>query len=66
MSAPRPYVTDPFRPLGSTSVIRQFLYIYIYKSVLVISFMWYVLAGVGIVYMCMRSSRNTHHDHFKV
>ena len=40
MSAPRPYGTDPFHPLGSISNMNQFLYIY--NSVLVISSMWYV------------------------
>ena len=28
MSAPRPYVTDPFHPLGSVSNNLSFLYIY--------------------------------------
>ena len=27
MSAPKPYVTDPFRPLGSIHSWKQFLYI---------------------------------------
>ena len=40
MSAPRPYETDPFHPLGSISFIKQFLYIY--NNVSVISSMWYV------------------------
>ena len=40
MSAPRPYGTDPFHPLGSVSNIEQFLYIY--NSLPVISSMWYV------------------------
>ena len=40
MSAPRPYGTDPFHPLGSISTMKQFLYIY--NSVPVISSMWYV------------------------
>ena len=40
MSAPRPYGTDPFHPLGSISNIKQFLYIY--NSVPVISSMWCV------------------------
>ena len=40
MSAPRPYETDPFHPLGSISNMIQFLYIY--NSVPVISSMWYV------------------------
>ena len=40
MSAPRPYGTDPFHPLGSISNMKQFLYIY--NNVLVISSMWYV------------------------
>ena len=39
MSAPRPYETDPFHPLGSISYMKQFLYIY--KSVPVIFSMWY-------------------------
>jgi len=40
MSAPRPYGTDPFHPLGSIYNMKQFLYIY--NSVPVISSMWYV------------------------
>ena len=40
MSAPRPYETDPFHPLGSILNIKHFLYIG--KSVPVISSMWYV------------------------
>ena len=40
MSAPRPYWTNPFHPLGSISNMKQFLYIY--NSVPVISSMWYV------------------------
>ena len=39
MSAPRPYETDPFHPLGSIWNIKQFLYIC--KSLPVISSMWY-------------------------
>ena len=40
MSAPRPYGTDPFHPLGSISYMTQFLYIY--NNAPVISSMWYV------------------------
>ena len=40
MSAPRPYWTDPFHPLGSIPNMEQFLYIY--NNVPVISSMWYV------------------------
>ena len=40
MWAPRPYGTDPFHPLGSISIMKQFLYIY--NSVPVVSSMWYV------------------------
>ena len=40
MSAPRPYGTDPFHPLGSISNMKQLLYIY--NSVQVISSIWYV------------------------
>ena len=39
MSAPRPYETDPFHPLGSITNMKQFLYIY--NNVPVISSMWY-------------------------
>ena len=45
MSAPRPYETDPFHPLGSISNMKQFLYIY--DSEPLISSMWYE----QIVYM---------------
>ena len=38
MSAPRPYGTDPFHPLGSVSYMKQLLYIY--NTVPVISSMW--------------------------
>ena len=40
MSAPKPYATDPFHPLGSISNMKQFLYIY--NSVPINSSMWYV------------------------
>ena len=47
MSAPRPYVTDPFRPLsliiGSNS--------YIYNSILVISAMWFVQVCLAVVHI---------------
>ena len=49
MSAPRPYETDPFHPLGSISNIKQFLYMY--NSVPVISDMWYVQ-----VYLYMKTA----------
>ena len=38
MSAPRPFETDPFHPLGSICYIQQLLYIY--KNLPVISPMW--------------------------
>ena len=49
MSAPRPYVTDPFHPLGSIRSNKSFLYIY--QNVLFISSKWYekmslVMVGV--------------------
>ena len=47
MSAPRPYGTDPFHPLGSISNTMQFLYIY--QSVQAISSMWYVIGSLGMV-----------------
>ena len=40
MSAPRPFVTDPFHPLSSICNSQSFLFIY--QSVPVISSMWYV------------------------
>ena len=40
MSAPRPYGTDPFHPLGSIPNMKQFLYIY--NSVPLIFSMWCV------------------------
>ena len=40
MSAPRPYWTDLFHPLGSIPNMEQFLYIY--NNVPVISSIWYV------------------------
>ena len=39
MSAPRPYGTDPFHPLGSIPNMGQFRYIY--NSVTDLSSMWY-------------------------
>ena len=50
MSAPRPYGTDPFHPLGSISNMTQFLYIY--NSVPVISSMWYVEMFVYVICAC--------------
>ena len=44
MSAPRPYWTDPFHPLSSTCSNQRVLYIC--KSLLVISSMWYVVQFV--------------------
>ena len=38
MSAPRPFVTDPFHPLGS--ILNLKLFSYIYRSLPVISIMW--------------------------
>ena len=40
MSAPRPYVTDPFHPLSS--ICNNLSFLYIYQSVPVISSKWYV------------------------
>ena len=51
MSAPSPFGTDPFHPLGSIHVSWQFLHLY--YSVLIISLMWYVQ-------VC---SRNKHINH---
>ena len=40
MSAPRPFVTDPFHPLGS--IWNNYSFLFIHQSVPVISSMWYV------------------------
>ena len=40
MSAPRPFVTDPFHPLDS--ICNNYSFLFIYQSVPVISSMWYV------------------------
>ena len=50
MSAPRPYETDPFHPLGSIHNIDQFLYIC--KRIPVISSIWYVQLCVYDIYAC--------------
>ena len=42
-SAPRPHVTDPFHPLNSIPIYKQFLYIQ--HRVLVISSMWCILVS---------------------
>ena len=47
MSAPRPYVTDPFHPLGSICNNESFQYIY--QSLLVISSMRYTKVFPGTV-----------------
>ena len=49
MSAPRPYETDPFHPLGSICYIKSFLYIY--QSVLVTSSKWYVKVCLARSYL---------------
>ena len=46
MSAPRPYVTEPFRPLSSIGSNS-----YIYNSILVISSMWYVQVWLPVVHV---------------
>ena len=51
MSAPRPYVTDPFHPLNSIYSSQQFLYIC--HRVLFTSFMWYVQVCLGAVPICL-------------
>ena len=53
MSAPRPCVTDPFHPLGSIYIMKQFLYMY--SIVLVISFIWYAKMCPGT--KCFLQSR---------
>ena len=42
MSAPRPYETDPFHSPSSVHILCWFQLPYISKSVLVMSYMWYV------------------------
>ena len=61
MSAPRPHVTDPFRPLSS--IPRQLQVLYIQIRVLLISYIWYdqmCLDKVQIGQLSMRCCRNTH------
>ena len=50
MSAPRPYVTDPFHPLGSTCNNKSFLYIN--QSEPAISSKWYVKVCLGTGGIC--------------
>ena len=55
MSAPRPLVTNPFHPLGSTRNNKSFLYTY--QNVPVISSTWYVkvclyMGGIWELRMC--------------
>jgi len=42
MSAPRPYVTDPFQQPSSVRVLYYDQFLYIYKTVPRISSMWYL------------------------
>ena len=60
MSAPRPCVTDPFRPLGSIWNNESFLFIY--QSVTVISSMWYVQVSLSYGHVfdnCACAFKNT-------
>ena len=60
LSAPRPYVTDPFHPLSSIYNMKQF--VYIYKILQGISCMWYIQVCLGTVFILklrMRSCSNT-------
>ena len=59
MSAPRPFVTDPFHPLGSIRSNESFPYIC--QSVPVTTSKWYVKVCLGkmcISQLRMRSHRN--------
>ena len=47
MSAPRPYVTNPFHPLGSFSYNK--LFTYIYQNVPILSSKWYEYICLGMV-----------------
>jgi len=51
MSAPRPYETDPFHPLGSILNINHLLYIC--EKVPVMSSMWYVQLYRYMTRMCI-------------
>ena len=62
MSAPRPYETDSFHPLGSICYIKSFLYIC--QSVPATSSKWYVkvcLAGsyLTIAHVLFRNNKST-------
>ena len=50
MSAPRPFETDPFHPLGSICTIKQFLYIH--TNLQVISSMWDAQVCIYDNYAC--------------
>ena len=63
MSAPRPYGTDPFHPLGSITNIGQFLYIY--NSLPVISSIWYVQMFVyDIAHVLSQKTQIMNPSHF--
>ena len=47
MSAPRPYVTDPFHQPSSVRILGYGQFLYIYKTVLLISPMWYIQVSLG-------------------
>ena len=64
MSAPRPYVTDPFHPLSSVCDYKQFLYIC--ESVGVISSVWYRELCLGKVHIWQLRMRFCGSTHFKV
>ena len=50
MSAPRPYVTDPFHQPSSVRILGYGQFLYIYKTVLLISPMWYIQVSLGFTF----------------
>ena len=56
MSAPRPYETDPFHPPSSVPTLSYDQFLYIYKTVPVISSVWYLHCVLEhctfVVYAC--------------
>ena len=42
MSAPRPYETDPLHPQSSVHILHSDQILYIYKTIQVISSIWYL------------------------
>ena len=51
MSAPRPYVTDPFHPPSSVRNVDYSQFPYIFKTVRVLSTIWYIKVRLETTHM---------------